>query len=185
MNQVTSLRDDLLQMDTAAGLVSEPGPAAKTLLAGALNYCAEKMSLLGPQSALDCLRAGHLNAHGYFQFALARQTAVYLASLDNEVIAAYLYDYEATPEDVIFSKVDPTPSAHLIVRVRRRTEALGALSAALDQALAAAYAEQAGLPLAQHLLDIQFVDDADAGRGSGYAALLNSFNLRPLLVWER
>ncbi len=185
MNLVTPVREDILQMDTAASLVSEPGAAAQTLLTGALNYCIEKMSLIGPQAALDSLAAGNQAAHSYFQFALARQVAVYLAGLDNEVTAVYLYDFEATPEDIVFGKLDSTPTPHLIVRARRKTEALNALSGALGQALAARYAEMAGLPASRNLLAIQFVDDAEDRRGTGYAALLRSFNLRPLLVWQR
>lgn len=185
MNQLAQFRDDLLQMDTAAGVASEPGPAARTLLDGALNYCAGKMSLIGPQSALDNLRAGQPAAHSYFQFALARQAAVYMAGLDGEVTAAYLYDYEATPEDIIFGKLDPTPIVHIIVRVRRRTEALQALGDALNQALARVYAERTGQPVGPQMLDLQYVDDAETRQGRGYASLLSAFNLRPLLVWER
>lgn len=184
MAKQSSLENEMA-LALGAVAVSNPTIAADSALATALNYCAEKMSLLGPQSVLDYLRLGDQNAHGYFQYALAHEVARYIAGFDDEVQAVYLYEYEATPEDTIFAKPQAAATVHLIVHARRTTEALGALMAALDRALAHGFAERAGLPEVQHLLDAQTVDDGEMERGKGYAALLNSVYRRPIKIWQR
>jgi hypothetical protein len=181
----TPIKDETVKIDLAALAVADPAQAAQAALDNALNYCAEKMNLAGPQSALDQLRLGDDAAFGYFQYALAHTASAYLAGFDDEVKAVYMYDYEATPEDTTFGEIQPVSPLHLIVLVRRKTEALYSLVAALDRSLAGHYAVQAGLPKASHLLDAQVVDDAEVQRNSGYGAMLNSVYHRPVLVWER
>lgn len=185
MAKDSSLQVGTLALDAGALAVADPAVAATIAVRAALEYSAEKMALTGPQAALDCLRAGDENAHSYFQYALAQHAAYYLASFDEEITAAYMYDYEATPEDQNFGQMQALSPVHLIVSVRRKTEALFSLAASLDRALAERYASQAGLSKTGHLLDVQVIDEADVQRGTGYGALLNSIYHRPMLVWQR
>ncbi len=182
---VDTIKNESLSMDVTGVAMSDPASAAQAALADALNYAAGKMNLAGPQAALDQLCTGSAAAHGYFQYALAHRAAEYLAGFDGEVKAVYLYDWEATPEDATFGEVQPISPLHLIVLVRRKTEALYSLVAALDRALAENYAREACQPKAAHLLDAQVIDDAEVQRGTGYGALLNSIHHRPVLIWER
>ncbi len=185
MSKVNSLVDELAQVGIETGAIREPAVAADAALAGALDYMAQKMTLLGPQSALDHLRVGDAAALGYFQYALAQRIAAYLASCDVEVRAAYMYDDEATVDDVTFGNVQPASLLHLIVWTRRKTEALYSLVDALDRALAAGYAQRVGLPKIAHLLDAQFVDDNEVQQCKGYGRLLSSVHYQPVLVWEK
>lgn len=185
MGKVSSFVDELTQADLESGVTHEPAEAAESALADALSYAAQKMTLMGPQSVLDHLRVGDAAALGYFQYALARRLAAYLAGSDGEVRATYMYDDEATAEDFAFGDIQPVSLVHLLVWTRRKTEALYALVDALDRALAAAYAQRAGLPRVAHLLDAQLVDDNEVQQGKGYGRLLNSVHCQPILVSEK
>jgi hypothetical protein len=185
MTRMTSLLHETIPTDLGALTPADPAQAADSALTGALAYAAQMMGRRGPQSVLDCLVAGDDVALGYFQYALARHLAGYLAGFDDEVKAIYVFDDEATEEDRVFGEVQPICLLHLIVWARRKTEALYSLAAAVDRALATCYAERAGMPKAAHLLDVQVIDDGDIQRGKGYAALLNSIPFRPMLVWAK
>ena len=111
--------------------------------------------------------------------------AQHLAALDNEVRAAYLYDDEATPEDESLGEAAPGHLVHMIVRVQRKTEALNALIAAMDRALARSYAGMAGMLRLAHVLDAQVIDEDDVTLCTGYGALLTSLHHKPVTVWER
>jgi hypothetical protein len=185
MAKMTSLLHETIPTDLGALTVADPAQAADSALIGALDYAAQMMGLGGPQAVLDHLRVGEDVALGYFQYALARHVAGYLAGFDDEVKAIYVFDDEATEEDRAFGEVQPICLLHLIVSARRKTEALYSLAAAVDRALATRYAERAGLPKAAHLLDVQVIDDGDVQSGKGYGALLNSIHFRPMLVWGK
>ena len=158
--------------------------AAEAILASALGFTAEKLALPDARSALVALRAGRPAARSYFEYGLARAAAQHLAALDDEVQGVYVYDDEATPEDVAFGAPGPL-FVHLIVWARRQTSALSALIAGLDRALVKAYAPLFDAPATAHLLDAQVVDDAAMDQGSGYGALFSTLHHRPLRVWSR
>ncbi len=162
---------------------ANPTLAAEAAIENALNFCARQMKLTGPQAALDQLRQGEQHADGYFRYALAHQVAGYLAFLDNEIKSVYLYEEDATPEDMIFGSI--ASPVHLLVWAQRKTEAFNALFASLDRALGQCYADRAGLAPALHMLDAQLLDDADVRGRRGYAALLTSIHHPPVLIWER
>jgi hypothetical protein len=143
------------------------------------------MRLPGPYAVADHLRQGDRWAIGYCQYGLARQVAEYLGALDREVNAVYMYECDATPEDVCFGEGAPTLLVHLIARVGRKTSGLSALVAGLDRALVQCYAELAGLPDLAHVLDVQVVDEADVQSRAGYGALLSSIHMPPMQIWKR
>jgi hypothetical protein len=166
---------------------SDAAATADRAVGNALDYCARQMGLMGPQAAVNELQQGNPSAHEYFEYALARQVAEYLGSLDEQVQSVYLFNNEATPEDAAFAVHDALPLLHLLVCTGRKTEAFSALVASLDRTLMANYrgriaARPSGRP---GLLDVQAVDDKDVANKSGFAALLHSLYRPPLKVWAR
>jgi hypothetical protein len=150
-----------------------------------LAFAAAQMDFAEPRFAVGHIQQGDTATCGYFQYALAREIAGYLAAYDNDVAAVYSYDYDATPEDTVFEDNPQRNLVHLIVRAHRKTNALAALIQAFDRALAQAYGQRLNMPDVAFVLDAQVVDDAEAKGRTGYAALITSINLRPSLVWER
>ena len=77
------------------------------------------------------------------------------------------------------------PLVHLIIWTQHKTAALDAVMQALDQALVRYYAELAGTPHLQRILDVQVVGDPEVKDRVGYGALLSSIHMPPLQVWKR
>lgn len=174
-----------LQFAAVVPALSDVAGIAQTALDNTLDFCAQKMHLPGPHAVAAHLRQGDRRAVGYCQYGLARQVAEYLAALDREISAVYMYDYDATPEDVCFAEGMPTPLVYLIARVNRKTSGLNALVAGLDRALTQGYAELIGQPNLAHVLDVQVVDEAEVQSRAGYGALLSSLHMQPMQVWKR
>jgi hypothetical protein len=158
---------------------------ADIVLNQAMEYCAQKMGLEAAWLAGDRLKQGDGTACSYCRYSTAKQMAEALGSLDENVKAVYLYDYDATPEDLCFGEAVHASPIHLIVCVERKTSALESLVDALDHALVQSYAAMMGKSRLAHILDVQMVDDADVENRTGYGALLSSFYNPPLKVWER
>jgi hypothetical protein len=163
-------------------------PDADTAASGAIDYaldfCAAKMKLANSDEALALLRRSSRDVRGYFEYGLAKHLAEYVGALDGEVQAVYLYDDEATPEDVIFGEAAPT-LVHLVVWAQRKTGALSSLVVALDRAATQRYAELMEAPEQAHLLDVQVVDSTEVNSRSGFGAMLTWLHHRPLIVWKR
>ncbi len=178
----------------------------EAVLAQALKFCAQKMGLDDTQAAVDRLRQGESDACGYCLYSIAKQVAGRIGLLDEGARAAYLLDYDATPEDICFGKADvEKPIIHMIIWTERKTAALSSLLAALDRGLVQAYADvlrtsQPGEPapgMALHadtaadaaaigvVLDAQVVDDTEVESRTGYAGLLFSIHHRPIQIWRR
>lgn len=151
----------------------------------ALAYCAEKMRLAGPQAALELLRQGDSRARWHSHHSLAQQVAATLGDMDRNVSSVFVFDYDATPEDLAFGDPTRVSPIHLIVRAERKSEALYALVAALESALVQDYARRIGPGQLKYLLDVQVIDAEDVEKRRGYAALLGSLYNRPIQVWER
>lgn len=158
--------------------------AMRASLQSALAFCADKMRLESPEAALQIVKQGDRTAQSYFEYGLARQLAEHLGALDPHLRAVYLFDDEATPEDMVFGTARPLP-IHLIAWVERKSGALDSLLAAMDRALLEGYVSLFDSPEVAHLLDAQVVDDAEVGSRSGYGALLASLHHRPLPLWQR
>ncbi len=165
--------------------ISETDTMAVAAMDRSLAFAAAQMEFTDPRFAVGHIQQGDAAACGYFQYALAREIAGYLAAYDRDVVAVYTYDCDATPEDTIFDISPQKNLIHLIVRAHRKSNALSALIQAFDRALAQAYGQRLSMPDVVYMLDAQVVDDADAKTGAAYAALISSYNVRPSLVWER
>lgn len=158
---------------------------AEVVFTQAMEYCARKLGLAGPQEAMDRLREGDGCAGKYCGYSIAKQVCAALGDLDENVKAGYLCDYDATPEDLCFQEGSDTSPIHLIVWCERKTSALRSLVNAVDRALTTKYAELLGSDRLAHLLDAQIIDDDDVENRSGYGALITSLYNPPLKVWER
>lgn len=158
---------------------------AEVVLEEGLAFCARKTGLKDTSAVLARLQDGDSNAHRYCRYGLAKKVAESIGSLDDNVKAVYILDYDATPEDRSFSNEAPTSPIHLVVHATRKTDALDALVRALDRALVKEYSDMIGAPKLVHLLDVQVIDDADVENHTGYGALLSSVHNRPIQVWER
>jgi hypothetical protein len=158
---------------------------AEITLSEALEFCAQKTGLPGRQAVIERLQQGDRNACKYCRYSIAKNVAQSLGSLDTTIKAAYVVDYDATPEDMCFCEETQGSLIHLIVWAERKTNALNSLVEALDRALVQRYADEIGTPKLAHLLDVQVVDDADVKNRAGYGAMLSSLHQRPIQVWER
>jgi hypothetical protein len=154
--------------------VKDVAGTAQVILTQAMEYCAQKMRLDNLQVVIDRFRAGDGQVYGYCHYSIAKQVTESLGALDENIKAAYVYDYDATPEDVIFGEAGRVLPIHLLVWVERKTAALKAVVETLDRALAQRYAEMIGGHQSTYLLDVQIVDDADVEMRIGYGALLSS-----------
>jgi hypothetical protein len=157
---------------------------AVDMLNKALEFGAQKMGYDNAHVAIERLHQGNQATRQYCLYSIAEQVGDTLGSLDENVKAVYIFDHDATAEDVIFGEERP-PLVHLLVWVERKTEALNSLVTMLDRALANSYGQRIGPRELVHLLDVQVIDDADVAQRSGYAALLQSLHHRPIRIWER
>lgn len=165
--------------------VRDVADSAQVVLTQAVEYCAHKMQLDSSQEVIDRLRARNGQACGYCHYSVAKQVAASLGTLDGKVKAAYIYDYDATPEDLCFGEAGQALPIHLLVWAERKTAALKVLVETWDRTLAQGYAEMIGGRQPAHLLDVQMVDDTDVERRLGHGALLSSLHHRPVRVWRR
>jgi hypothetical protein len=151
----------------------------------AVAYCAQKMGLGSGQAVWEELQRENVVACKYCHYSIARQVGDLLGTLDQNVEAVYALDYDATPQDLCYTEDGQTTLIHLIVRVKRKTNALNAVMEVLAQALVRAYGKLLDRPRLEHLLDVQVVDGADVAKRIGYGAMLSSLHNRPIQVWER
>jgi hypothetical protein len=165
--------------------VKDVAGTAQVVLTQAVEYCAQKMRLDSSQAVIDRLQAGDGQACGYCHYSVAKQVAESLGAMDDNIKAAYIYDYDATPEDICFGEAGRALPIHVLVWAERKTAALKVLVETWDRALAQSYAEMIGGHQSAHLLDVQVVDNADVEKRIGYGALLSSLHQRPVQVWRR
>jgi len=158
---------------------------AELALKEGLAFCARKAGLEGVDPVVEGLRQCDSTLCQYCRYGLAKKVADSVGTLDDNVKAVYVVEYDATPEDRCFAGEAHTTPIHLIVWAARKTDALQSLVRALDRALVQAYAQLINLPELVHLLDVQIVDDDDVENRVGYGALLSSIYNRPIQVWER
>jgi len=159
--------------------------AAETMLSKALDYCAQKVNVGDYETIVKRLESGDSLTSGFFQYSLANQLAEYLGVLDEDIRAVYLYDYDATPEDMAFAQLRQASLIRLIVWTRRKTNALQALIAAASRALSDKYAGLVGTDERKHVLDVQVIDDSDVNQRIGYGGLLSSVQYQPIRLWQR
>lgn len=165
--------------------VNDVAGTAQAMLSQAMEYSAQKLGLDDLQAVVERLRAGDGQACEYCHYSIAKQVAESLGALDQNIKAAYVYDYDATSEDFCFGEVGRALPIHLVVWAGRKTAALKVLVETWDRALAPHYAKMINGHQPTHVLDVQVVDCADVEKRIGYGALLSSLHNRPIQVWKR
>jgi hypothetical protein len=155
------------------------------VLTQAIDYSARKAQLGDAQIAVDRIREGDGRVCEYCNYSLAKQVAASLGELDENVTAAYLYDYDAPDEEFCSEKLGQALPIHLIVQAKRKTAALNAVVETWDRALTQRYMEVIGGHRPAHLLDVQVVDTTDVAKRIGYGAMLSSIHHPPTEVWKR
>jgi len=188
MSEISTMKETReMAVKVAEPLLGPPGVAgtAQVVLTQAVEYCAQKMRIGSWQGVINRLMKGDGQACEYWHYSVAKQVAEALGTLDENMKAAYIYDYDATPEDLCFGEAGRALPIHLIVWAQPKTAALNVLVETWDRALVQGYVEMIGGCQPAHLLDVQVIDDADVEKRVGYGALLSSLRHRPIQVWER
>lgn len=158
---------------------------AETILSDALHFCDEKTRAGGVETVRRRLSQGDNTTRSYFNYRIAQQTAEYLGAVDKNVKEAFIFEEEATEEDLCLSESTRDPLVHVLIWATRETAALKSLVQALDHALTEKYAALLDVNKPTHLLDVQIVDDSEVASRFGYGALLSSLHHRPVQVWTR
>ncbi len=164
--------------------VGDVTSAVEAAVESALAVTAERLGLRNAQAVEELLRQGDRAATEYFHYNLATEIGRKLGEWDADVQGAYLCDYDATPLDLAFDETR-SPLIHLILVVERKTAALGALLAAVDNALVLLYRDLTGRTELAHLLDVQAVDPEEIRNRIGYGAFFSSLHYRPVPLWTR
>ncbi len=107
--------------ETLAFRVSEISSAVDAAIETALRYAQEKAGVGDLNLVMKKLQGGDVTAWQYFNYCLAQQVSEYLGACDSHVQATYTFDYDATPEDVIFSDQVRDRLIHILIWVSRRT----------------------------------------------------------------
>ncbi len=166
--------------------VAEVAGVAKAALVAALETLSQDLGFAEVQTLVAALQQHQPAVWVDFYYSLAWQIAEQLGRLDEGVKAAYIDEYDLAPEDLSFGEAARTTVIHLIVWVRRKTEALHSLAAALDHALVECYLEQIGQPHLTHLLEVHLFDDADVQNRIGYGAFFYAVSYcPPTEIWRR
>jgi hypothetical protein len=165
--------------------VEDVARTSQEILDEAMEYCAEKMRLDGPEEVIEQLILGDRQVCSYCNYSVAKRVAEFLGTLDENVKAAYIYDYDATPQDLYLGGGGHGLPIHLLVWANRKTAALKGMVETWDRALAQGYAELIGGRPSAHVLDVQVVDDSEVQKRVGHGALLSSIHYPPVRLWSR
>lgn len=184
-NHAATVTETQTGVENLEFVLSDASGLVEAAMNRALDLGARKMRLDGRQAVIERLQQGDRAAHSYVYYALAEQAAEWLGTWDEDVKAVYIYDCDATPEDLCFGQATRSLLLNLIVWARRKTGALTSILAALDRALTHSYASLTGQPERAHLLAVSVVDDDDVKHSIGCGALLSSLHTRPIRIWER
>ncbi len=161
-------------------------PASASRMAeSAVLFCCHRTSYKCESAVAAALRAGDPRSHDCFRHYLSLQIAEYLRKLDDNLVGVYSYSYGDAEEEGEERSTSPTETLKLILRVRRKTAALNAVVAALDEALLDQY-KRLIAPVGDKMgsfMDAQMVDDGEAEEGIGLAAILRSVFTPPTRVW--
>ena len=182
-----SMRTEVMdsKFTTSSLQPSDVTSLAEAILIQTLEFCATKLNLENSETVAERLQQGDRITLSHWRYGLAKKGAEYPGEWDKDIKAVYIFDYEATPEDICFAEVTPDIIIHLIVWAQRKTAALNSLIDVLDRALVRIHVERLHMPPLKHLLDVQVVDDRDVENRLGFGALFSSLHHRPLPVWKR
>ncbi len=162
-----------------------PNEIAGIISIQALNCCAQKMGLSNRHDVAELLKQGDSCADAYYRYSMAEQAAEYLGTLDREITAVYLVDYDATPNEPYFAEEASSSRTGLIVQVEHKSQDLAPLIKSLNSALAQCYADVTGTPQLACLFDVYLIKGQDIKDHVDYDTMLSSLYNRPIPIWAR
>lgn len=162
---------------------------ATRMMKEALEFCAEKVGLIDGEQARNVIRTGDCCVCEYLRYALVKEVAEYLGSVDDTIQAIYTYepDHAVFADEFVPARPNLSPGFNMIARVSRKSAALSSVVASMRSALAEEYG-RLGCLKANALcpeLDVKVADEHDIQNRNGYGALLDSLYVRPIEVWHR
>jgi hypothetical protein len=155
----------------------------------ALAASAMQLGIKTPARAAEELRKGDCDRCQVFRINLARQVGSYLSTVDSDLRAVYAYnpdyafgDYQSTGSKSSFSS-----ALYLLAWTRTRKSIPSDVTAKLSRAfLTARQMIKCGDASETCInLTLQIVTDAQVKARQGYAALIESLNVRPNQVWVK
>jgi hypothetical protein len=154
----------------------------------AMEFCAKQSRLDGKEQALAALQGGDCCVCEYVRYALAKELAGFLGSVDQTVKAVYTYEPEfAAGAEVAIPAEALSRGINLVALVSRKSAALSSVVAAIDASLAE-QRKALGCPQANGRcmdLDVKFVDDLEVQQRRGYGALIGSLHVNPVELWRQ
>lgn len=121
------------------------------------------------------------------KIGLAKGLVELVAAHDEHVLSAYLFEGITDLYPQIETCSSPETKTHLLILVSKRSAALYVLVTALDEAFVREVRKL--LPSLSNqqesLLNPIFITEADVAQYKGYAMLLSSANVSPLIIWRR
>ncbi len=158
---------------------------AARMVEESIGYCEGMTPYAGRDQIAAALRAEIPQVHDYFRHSLAIQLARCLTQLDDSVVGIYSYSYGDAEEEGEDRNRGVAANLNLVLHVRRKTAALAAAVASMDQALLEQY-RQLIAPRGERMssfLDVQMVDDRDVEEATGFGVVLRGIYSRPVRLW--
>jgi hypothetical protein len=162
---------------------------ADVMLETAITACAEKFFTGNRQWALQALRQGRPDVCGELTDSLGKQIAAYLGDMDKNVKAIFCYQADDDhPHDNNFkpSSVGWKGSINLVAWVDRKSAALAALVAALENALLESQKKhiwKSPSNPSRVLLEVKMVGDEDVDEQRGAGVFARSEVIRSTRIW--
>lgn len=163
--------------------------ATREMFKHAIQDTAIQLEVQSPSRAVDLLRRGDCNQCDILRHNLAREVGGYLATVDRDLRAVYMYDPDSAcgAYEGFHRGSSPSSSIHLIAWTRTQkslsTRMLQELRQAFDQARREVLCAQATALC--YGLNLTVVNDAQVRARQGYAAMIDSLSARPLRVWAK
>ena len=162
---------------------------ARGMFRRAVAASAMQLGVKTPAQAIAELQRGDCDKCQVFRINLARQVADYLANLDSDLRAVYAYnpDYAFGDYQSTGAKKSLSSALYLLAWTRTLktipTDAITGLSQAFLNARKSFLCSEASAMCLS--LNLQVVSDKQVQARQGYAAMIDSLNIRPNQVWER
>ncbi len=163
---------------------------ADRMLDKAIQMCADLKFHGDPKQTVQALQLGRCDICAKVSECLVCQVGEYLGKIDQTVKAVYQYKPEYTslqPRSENLTVGGQPAGINLVAWVERKSAALNALAATLENALSDSRKRihcKNAIP-ACYILDIQMIEDRDVQENRGYGMLVNSMFVRSQQTWRR
>ena len=171
-------------LEATAFAVSPMDDVADTICADAVTFARQQLD--GEDAGLISM-FGRRDFFESFKYGLTLKVAEVLAANDRNVLEVFTYDVDLNPDAEISGETPLDATVRLLVRVSTPSAALQAFVGALDRALVARLRELPSSLLRERefILDVNLITEQDIQNRTGYAKLLTSPFVPPLMVWQR